>query len=173
MNTEIGNFIPENIIVNREQNKLSIRYRWFSWKFVPPLLVIFILGFTVAPAYVRGAIETGGWIFPVILVPWVLFAIYYLLVKIVNYSQISADQQDIKVLHRPLPLERNATLPTKEIKNIMVFEKANQGRSLRTYYDVVAVLANKKINLLKNISHYDQAKFIVDELQRVMEQIEK
>ena len=81
---------------------------------------------------------------------------------------------DIKILHRPLPLEKNKALKINQVKNIVILEKTNQGRSLRTYYDIEAELVhNKKIRLLKNISNYDQTKFIADELRRVVEQSKK
>jgi hypothetical protein len=162
-------YLPEFVTIIRESNSVMIRRHWFGWRYVPPAVLLVIIGIFLAPPYVVGVIEQGSWYFLVVLAPWFLYVMYYWLTKLINSSYISINKECIDINHKPLPYSSNIRISTNNITHIEVEQKRYKGRGLRKYFEVSALTNNGgRQKLLCDIDIEGQAAFIKYEIEKFL-----
>jgi hypothetical protein len=170
LNSEKQDFyLPDHLVISRGPDSVLIRRRWFTWGYVPPAILLVIIGLVFAPPYVDGVIEQGSWMFLVILVPWFLYVTYYLLTKLVNSSYILVNNEIISVIHKPLPYSASVRVPITNISQIQLEQKRYKGRNRRKYIELYAVTEiGEKQKILGNIECEEQAIFIKSEIEKFL-----
>jgi hypothetical protein len=122
-----------------------------------------------APPYVAGVIEQGSWIFLVILAPWVLYAIYYLLTKLINSSYVFVNIEIVDVTHKPLPYSAGVRIPIADVLRVQLEHKQYKGRSRRKYIELYALTKEGiKQKLLGDIDSEEQAIYIKNEIEKFL-----
>lgn len=152
----------------REEDRLMIRRPWFSMQYLISFIMLVLVFLFFIPDYVRGVVESGAW-FVVIIVPWFLYVIYYIIAKIVNSTFIYVDKDTIVVFHRPLPYFGNLRLTSKDIKQLYVEQKRFKGRGRRIYYELRALTEKGgSIKVLSDIDDKYQAESIEAEVEKFL-----
>ena len=159
-------FLPDYLEIIRNPDSIMIRRRWFSWRYIPPAIILLVVMVVFVPHYVTGVINQGSWIFLVVLAPPFLYVIYLLLTKLVNSSYLFINRDIIDINHRPLPYAASVRIPSTSIEKIYLEEKWYKGQSRRKYFELsVLTKSGTKLKLLSEIDIQEQASFIKKEIE--------
>ncbi len=156
--------IPGSISLNRDGNNVVIRIRWFSVGYLFPVIALILLSVTFVPKYIEKVIHANVWIILVLLTPWVVFVLYYLLTKLVNSSYIYFNKKTVIIKYAPLPIKKGLMVSTDKLSDLKVVKAHYQRRSRRRYYKITYCDNGENKTLISDLDQYEQASFIVSEL---------
>lgn len=119
------------------------------------------------------AVETPIWraVVFIVIAPWFVLVVYYIVTKLVNSTYIRINSQTISVTHGPLPYPfiKNVKIDTSNIDRIKEETKKYQGRTRRKYYRVSAVThEGLKVVLAGDINVEAQSYVIKREVERFL-----
>lgn len=134
---------PGHVETYEGAGELTIRYRWFSPKYL--FLAVFCLiwnGFLLfwyAMAFASG--NAIMMLFPLLHVAAGIFLTYTTFAGFLNATTVTLDGSQLSVRHGPLPWPGNLKLSTLEVQQLFCEEKITRGRNGLSYsYNLVALL---------------------------------
>jgi len=170
MQTQLINAIK----VVESKDQISICLKKFTVRHIIQLIFMVIVSATFLPYYIQGAITGGAWFFIPVAVPFFVYVFYVLLTNIINSICIDITNDLIRVTQGPLPYFGNKKLSLEQFRSLQIEERINQGRSLRTYYDLIAYTNfGSNITLIKDIEKLEQVEYIKLKLEKFIGAIRK
>ena len=163
--------IPGNVSVDNHGTGLTLKYRWFSPKFI--FLVFFCVfwdGFLIF--WYTKALSTNApmmvILFPLIHVSVGIGLTYYTLAGFLNSTIVDVTRNGITIYHTPLPWIGNKTIPVIDVVQLYREEIVSQSNnSLRIKYQLSAVSReNKKITVIGGIETAEVALFLEQEIEQ-------
>ena len=156
------------------KDRFSICLRRFTSRHTLQLIFLIVVSTTFLPMYIQGTLFGGAWFFLPLVVPFFFYVFYVLLTKIINSTCIDITNDIIRVTQGPLPYIGNKKLPITQFRALQINKKKNQGRSLRTYYALIAVTnLGSSVVLISEIEHVEQVEYIKLKLEEYINQIIK
>jgi len=134
---------PRSVVTSDANGALTIKYRWFSAKYI--FLVFFCLfwdGFLAA--WYAVALTTGnvmGLVFPILHVVIGIAVTYATIAGLVNTTTLRIDGYRLRVIHHPLPWGRAVDLGIGDVQQLFCDERMTRGRYGASYtYNLNALL---------------------------------
>ena len=134
---------PHSVVSFEEDGGLTVRYRWFSPKYI--FLLIFCLfwdGFLVVwYAMAWGSGNTIMLVFPLLHVAAGIFITYWTIAGFVNTTTLRIDPYRLRVTHHPLPWGRPVQLEVGDVHQLFCDEKVTRGKNGPSYtYNLNALM---------------------------------
>ena len=160
--------MPKSIHLKEIAGGLEFEGRWFKYKYLALLVMTPVLGwFLINSPYVKGSINEPT-INVVIIAIGCLFAIYYALARILNATKIIVTNDQIRVLHGPVPLLKNLIIKKENVAQLYVTRQNVFHHYYRifTSYQVNVILKNKEvITLVSKLDTLTQGHFIEQKIE--------
>jgi len=161
--------MPKSIHLKEIAGGLEFEGSWFKYKYLALLVTTPVLGwFLINSSYVKGSINEPT-INVVIIAIGCLFAIYYALARILNATKIIVTNDQIRVLHGPVPLLKNLIIEKKNVAQLYVTRQNVFHHYYRifTTYQINVILKNKEvITLVSKLDTLAQGHFIEQKIEQ-------
>ncbi len=136
---------PPSVAVSDFAGELTIRYRWFSPKYI--FLTFFCIIWNGFLLFWYGmALAAGNLLmlaFPLLHVAAGVWLTYMTIAGYLNTTTVTIDGSRLSVKHGPVPWPGNLTLSTLEVQQLFCEEKISRGKNGPSYsYNLVALLLN-------------------------------
>jgi hypothetical protein len=161
-NCEVMN-APKNINLISPKIRSSLQVRWFSMQYLVVFIILTIAISVSIPIFWIPVVNHGNWFILIVIVPWMLYVIYWLLTKIINRSVLTISNNNISITHGPLPQKRNTDFNILSLRDFRLETKRYSGRSRRIYYEITALDRKKeRITIISDIDDYGQGSQILE-----------
>lgn len=159
---------PDSVTETRDENGLTLSYRWFNWMhlLILPFCVIWdgFLFVWYSKALSRGAAATDTmfW-FPLLNVAAGIGLSYYTLAGLLNRTRVTVLGGEITVRHGPVPWPGGRTLSTADFVQLYREERistSSRGGRNTSYHLCVVTRGNRKLRLVSNVPAADIALYL-------------
>lgn len=164
--------LPKNIEVLFDRETIIIRRKWFNpVAFFFAFFTLFWNGFMIF--WMTMALSKGAWqmaAFGSLHACVGLGLAYFTLSSFINKTDVSIDPRHLTVRHYPLPWFGGKKIPVHSIKQIYAREKItrNKNGASVSYPLYVITNDNKEEKLLSGLPEISQAKFVENEIEKVL-----
>lgn len=167
---------PDAVTETRDENGLTLSYRWFSWIHLFLLMFCFVWdGFLFAwysKALARGAAASDMVIwFPMLHVAVGIGLSYYTLAGLLNRTRIVVFGGELTVRHGPVPWLGNFTVSTADFLQLYreetIYTSSRGGRSA-SYHLSAVTQGNRKLRLVSNVPEADIALYLEQTIEEVL-----
>ncbi len=162
------NILPEGISMEDQGATTIIRYRWYSNFYIP--LMVFCVAWDSALIYefiqTIGNHDPDMWRLAVCAIPYTMIGLllsYFLLAIIVNESIIELGNNELRLIHTPLPWRGNQQISILDLQRVACEPSGTQ----RAYYTNVVLHFNNGARklLFWRIPNKATAQFICNQIR--------
>ncbi len=161
--------MPKSIHLKEIAGGLEFEGSWFKYKYLALSVMAPVLGwFLINSPYVRGSVNEPT-INVVIIAIGCLFAVYYAVARILNTTKIIVTNDQIRVLHEPVPLIKNLIIKKENVAQLYVTRQNVFHHYYRifTTYQINVILKNKQvITLVGKLDSLAQGHFIEQKIEQ-------
>ena len=160
-------FMPAGITMTKDEDRLALSFRPWSWLYLIPLLAAgALMGVLYQPILAEEQVLRMALVFCAAVMTYFGFA------GMINRTHVVADTHFLRVTHKPLPSIPIHMIPVHKIKQIFVVQngmKHEESGDTSYYYRVRAELkATGRVDLTPALKSCDQALYIEQELERFL-----
>ena len=153
--------LPKNLIVEKDDRGLFLRWRWFTVKTIPLLLIAIFFNVVLWAGIMAVAIENGTFPFELILIPhyWAGLLIGCMVVAhLLNRTMIYVTRKQLHVRSRPIPSFHGWNLSSADIQQLYVKEAVSRNQKNESTFSVYALYdCNQALRLVGGLHSADLA----------------
>lgn len=165
--------LPQKFNVDKTYSELGISYSWFS-----PVIIFlaFFCFFWDGFLFVWYAIAFSQkeWFMALFATLHTLVGIgltYYVIACFFNRTRIMVMFDKLIIQHGPVPLKKNHTIESKDIKQLYCKKedtRGSRGRSSTTYEVHAELTSGEHIKLLDGLERFEEARYIEQEIEKFL-----